>query len=121
MARYKVSEMQLTQEQVESIAESYSITPWSKTGKNRYYLNMGALQDLIGLTVDYYNTGNVRDCYYTGADGEVEDVANRRAWSNSSYGGGNKAFIEDGKVFCDWSPYDENIAELIALRISERF
>lgn len=119
--RYAVSETKLTQKQVEGVAEMYKISPWNKTGEDRYYLNLKQLNEIIGLTVEFHNSGTVSDCYYTGADGQKEDVANRRAWSTAGYGFSNKAFIEGDTVYCDWTPYGANIAELIAFRINENF
>ncbi|MDO4595947.1 MAG: hypothetical protein Q4B30_03110 [Coriobacteriaceae bacterium] len=39
----------LSDEQVEQIADKYGITPWTKKGAPRYYLNLDELEDIIGL------------------------------------------------------------------------
>lgn len=107
----------LTAEQVEAIAAKYGIEPWTKKGDDRYYLNLDALADIIGLKQEFYRSGNVSDCSYVGLDGEEVTVANSRA-----YGKGYsscKTYISGGIVHTNWESGYDDIAELIALRIVE--
>lgn len=116
--RYDTSTTTVTTDQLDQLIAKYQLKPWGKD--SRYYLNMDALADLIGLDVTYYKTGSVKGCQYVDADGDKVNVAHSRAYAKGGYGfPGNKTFIKAGKVYCDWKPYGEDIAELVALAVSK--
>lgn len=108
----------LTDEQVSQIAEKFGIAAWTKMGAPRYYLNLDALAEIIGLDQSFYNSGHCSGCSYVDIQGDEVSVAHSRAYGDGGYMG-NKTYICDGRVHCTWEPYDENIAELIAVRIAE--
>ena len=108
----------LSDEQVEQIADKYGITPWTKKGAPRYYLNLEELADIIGLEQSFYKSGYCSGCEYVGLDGERVSVAHARAYGDGGYMG-SKTYICGGKVYCTWEPYGEDIAELIAARLLE--
>ena len=89
----------------------------ARSGVTRFYLYPDAeiaLEDLIGLDVESYKSGNVRRCSYIDADGEIVRVANSRAYTRWT-----KTFIENGRVYTEWAPYGADIAELIARNIAK--
>lgn len=108
----------LTNEQVSQITEKFGIAAWTKMDTPRYYLNLDALAEIIGLDQSFYRSGHCSGCSYTDLRGDEVTVANSRAYGDGGYMG-NKTYICDGRVCCTWEPYDENIAELIAIRIAE--
>lgn len=110
------SETALSAETVAKVAERYRISPWTKRGDARYYLNANALLDIIGLRQDFHGSGNVSYCCYTDADGNDVEVANRKA-----YGKFCKTYICGGHVYSDWQPYGADIAELAARNIAKSF
>ena len=66
------------------------------------------------LDVNFYYSGNVRRCSYIDAEGEIVRVANSRAYNRWT-----QTFIENGRVYTEWAPYGEDIAELIARNIAK--
>lgn len=116
MDRYTESTTTLTEAAVQQLGAAHKANTWTnpRTGKVRYYLDVDALRDIIGLDAEYYKTGNVRHCSYIDAEGDEVSVANSRA-----YGKYTKTFIENGKVYTEWAPYGADIAELIASNIAK--
>lgn len=64
--------------------------------------------------MNFYYSGNVRRCSYIDAEGEIVRVANSRAYNRWT-----QTFIENGRVYTEWAPYGEDIAELIARNIAK--
>lgn len=116
MDRYTESTTTLTEADVQQLVAEHKANTWMnpRTGKVRYYLDVDALRDIIGLDVEYYKTGNVRRCSYIDAEGDEVSVANSRAYTCYT-----KTFIEDGKVYTEWAPSGADIAELIASNIAK--
>ena len=116
MDRYHESTTTVTKEAAQRLVDEHKARVWRnpRSGVTRYYLNGDALEDLIGLDVEFYKSGNVRCCSYIDADGEVVRVANSRAYNRWT-----KTFIENGRVYTEWAPYGANIAELIARNITK--
>ncbi len=116
MSQYAKSTTTVTDESIAVLVSCGIAKPWTnpRTGKTRYYIDEEGLGRLIGLSVERYGTGCVSGCSYADAEGEEVTVAHSRAW-----GAYDKCYIEDGTVWCTWQPYGENIAELVAFRISE--
>ena len=116
MDRYHESTTTVTKEAAQRLVDEHKARVWRnpRSGVTRYYLNGDALEDLIGLDVEFYKSGNVRCCSYIDADGEVVRVANSRAYNRWT-----KTFIENGRVYTEWAPYGEDIAELIARNIAK--
>ena len=108
----------LTAEQIEAIAEKYGIKAWSKAGDDRYYLNLDALAEIIGLKQEFHKSGSVSDCRYTDIDGDEVMVSNSRAYGKG-YGSCKTYIGGDGVVRTTWESRYDDIAELIALRIVE--
>ena len=117
--RYDTSTTTVTTDQLDQLIAKYQLKPWGRD--SRYYLDMDTLADLIGLNVTYYKSGNVSGCHYLDEDEEQVTIAHSRAYAKGGYGfPGNKTFVKAGKVYCDWKPYGENIAELVAVEISRK-
>ena len=116
MDRYHESTTIVSEDAVQRLVGEYKARVWRnpRSGVTRFYLNVDALENLIGLDVEFYKSGNVRCCSYIDADGEEVRVANSRAYTRWT-----KTFIENGKVYTEWAPYGEDIAELIALNIAK--
>lgn len=116
MDRYHESATMVSEDAAQRIVDEHKARVWRnpRSGVTRFYLYMDALEDLIGLDVEFYKSGNVRRCSYIDADGEIVRVANSRAYNRWT-----KTFIENGRVYTEWAPYGEDIAELIALNIAK--
>ena len=116
MDRYHESATVVSEDGAQRLVDEHKARVWRnpRSGITRFYLSVDALEDLIGLDVEFYKSGNVRRCSYTDADGEVVRVANSRAYTRWT-----KTFIENGRVYTEWAPYGEDIAELIALNIAK--
>lgn len=117
--RYNKSNTKIHENTVSRIAAKYNIRPWCKRGDVRFYLNTDALADIIGLDQDFYKSGSCCKCHYIDIDGEDVQVAHSRCYGEGRYS--CKTYISGGVVFCDWAPYDANIAELVAQRVNEIF
>lgn len=48
---------------------------WEKYGKKRIYINVEQMSAVFGLTVNFYNTGNISSAYLQG-----EKISNRQAY-----------------------------------------
>lgn len=114
---YQTSKTKLTERQVTELASRYGITPWTKAGGERYYLGLAALKDLIGLDQGFYKSGNVSSCSYVDEAGDEVCVANCHAYGKGW--GAAKTFVQDGIVHTSWTPYDADIADLVAKRAEE--
>lgn len=116
MDRYHESATVVSEDAAQRLVDEHKARVWRnpRSGITRFYLSVDALEDLIGLDVEFYKSGNVRRCSYIDADGEVVCVANSRAYTSWT-----KTFIENGRVYTEWEPYGEDIAELIALNIAK--
>lgn len=116
MDRYHESTTTVPEGAVRQLVSEYKARAWRnpRSGVTRFYLNVDALKDIIGLDVEFYKSGNVRRCSYIDADGGAVNVANSRAYTRWT-----KTFIEDGRVYTEWAPYGADIAELIALNIAK--
>ena len=116
MDRYHESATVVSEDAAQRLVDEHKARVWRnpRSGITRFYLSVDALEDLIGLDVEFYKSGNVRRCSYIDADGEVVRVANSRAYTRWT-----KTFIENGRVYTEWAPYGEDIAELIALNIAK--
>lgn len=116
MDRYHESATVVSEDAAQRLVDEHKARVWRnpRSGITRFYLSVDALEDLIGLDVEFYKSGNVRRCSYIDADGEVVCVANSRAYTRWT-----KTFIENGRVYTEWAPYGEDIAELIALNIAK--
>ena len=116
MDRYHESATVVSEDAAQRLVDEHKARVWRnpRSGITRFYLSVDALEDLIGLDVEFYKSGNVRRCSYIDADGEVVCVANSRAYTSWT-----KTFIENGRVYTEWAPYGEDIAELIALNIAK--
>lgn len=116
MDRYHESTTIVSEDATQRLVGEYKARVWRnpRSGVTRFYLNVDALANLIGLDVEFYKSGNVRCCSYIDADGEEVRVANSRAYTRWT-----KTFIENGKVYTEWAPYGEDIAELIARAIAK--
>ena len=116
MDRYHESATVVSEDAAQRLVDEHKARVWRnpRSGITRFYLSVDALEDLIGLDVEFYKSGNVRRCSYIDADGEVVRVANSRAYTSWT-----KTFIENGRVYTEWAPYGEDIAELIALNIAK--
>lgn len=116
MDRYHESTTIVSEDATQRLVDEHKARVWRnpRTGITRFYLSVDALEDLIGLDVEFYKSGNVRRCSYIDADGEVVRVANSRAYTRWT-----KTFIENGRIYTEWAPYGEDIAELIALNIAK--
>lgn len=112
-----VSKTTILPELVAAIARRYDIKPWEKKGDARYYLDLDALADIIGLEQAFYNTGNCSGCSYIDSGGDTVTVAHSRAYGKGYLA--HKTYICNGRVYSDWEPYGADIAELIAARIME--
>ena len=117
--RYTTSKISLTDEQVAAVACKYEIEPWTKAGDERFYLNLDALGDLIGLDQSFYKNGSCSGCSYVDDEGDEVTVAHSRCYGRGQFG--CRTFISGGTIYSDWMPYGANIAELVAMRIAERF
>ena len=116
---YTKSETALSEETVAKMVEHYGIAPWTKrNGEPRYYLNDEELSDLIGLRQNWYKSGNCSGCYYTDERGNEVSVAHSKCYGDGFI---HKTYIAGGRVYSTWQPYGANIAELVAMRISEKF
>lgn len=110
-----VSDKTVSAEKTAALVADGIAKPWvnPRNGKTRYYINRYGLSELIGLVVECYKTGNVSGCSYIDFNGEKLNVAHSRAFSAEW----SKVFIEDGKVFSTWNPYeDSDIPDLVAMR-----
>ena len=116
MDRYHESTTIVSEDATQRLVDEHKARVWRnpRSGITRFYLSVDALEDLIGIDVEFYKSGNVRRCSYIDADGEVVCVANSRAYTSWT-----KTFIENGRVYTEWAPYGEDIAELIALNIAK--
>lgn len=116
MDRYHESATVVSEDAAQRLVDEHKARVWRnpRSGITRFYLSVDALEDLIGLDVEFYKSGNVRRCSYIDADGEVVRVANSHAYTRWT-----KTFIENGRVYTEWAPYGEDIAELIALNIAK--
>ena len=116
MDRYHESATVVSEDAAQRLVDEHKARVWRnpRSGITRFYLSVDAFEDLIGLDVEFYKSGNVRRCSYIDADGEVVCVANSRAYTSWT-----KTFIENGRVYTEWAPYGEDIAELIALNIAK--
>ena len=116
MDRCHESATVVSEDAAQRLVDEHKARVWRnpRSGITRFYLNVDALEDLIGLDVEFYNSGNVRRCSYIDADGEEVRVANSRAYTRWT-----KTFIENGRVYTEWAPYGEDIAELIARNIAK--
>lgn len=84
-----------------------------RTGAVRHYINADGLHAIIGFEQTYYNTGNISGVHYIDEDGDTVTVAHSRGYHRD-----DKTFIEDGTVYCSWTPYGANIAELVARNLA---
>ncbi|OUN19413.1 hypothetical protein [Pseudoflavonifractor sp. An85] len=116
MDRYHESATVVSEDAAQRLVDEHKARVWRnpRSGITRFYLSVDALEDLIGLDVEFYKSGNVRRCSYIDADGEVVRVANSRAYTRWT-----KTFIENGSIYTEWALYGEDIAELIALNIAK--
>lgn len=116
MDRYHESATVVSEDAAQRLVDEHKARVWRnpRSGITRFYLYVDALEDLIGLDVEFYKSGNVRRCSYINADGEIVRVANSRACNRWT-----KTFIENGRVYTEWAPYGEDIAELIAHNIAK--
>ena len=110
MDRYHESATVVSEDAAQRLVDEHKARVWRnpRSGVTRFYLYVDALEDLIGLDVESYKSGNVRRCSYIDADGEIVRVAR---WT--------KTFIENGRVYTEWAPYGADIAELIARNIAK--
>lgn len=93
------------------------LKPWtSRAGETRYYVNNW--KDLAGISVEYYNSGNVRSVVVTDLKGEEQDM------SNSKYGrtvaSGKVYFDETGKVHVDYMRDDET-EQIVKNEVTKHF
>lgn len=116
MDRYHESATVVSEDAAQRLVDEHKARVWRnpRSGVTRFYLYVDALEDLIGLDVESYKSGNVRRCSYIDADGEIVRVANSRAYTRWT-----KTFIENGRVYTEWAPYGADIAELIARNIAK--
>lgn len=116
MDRYHESATVVSEDAAQRLVDEHKARVWRnpRSGITRFYLSVDALEDLIGLDVEFYKSGNVRRCSYIDAECEIVRVANSRAYTSWT-----KTFIENGRVYTEWAPYGEDIAELIALNIAK--
>lgn len=116
MDRYHESTTIVSEDATQRLVDEHKARVWRnpRNGVTRYYLGLDALKDIIGLDVNFYYSGNVRRCSYIDAEGEIVRVANSRAYNRWT-----QTFIENGRVYTEWAPYGEDIAELIALNIAK--
>ena len=84
-----------------------------RTGAVRHYIDADGLHVVIGFEQTYYHTGNISGVRYIDGDGDMVTVAHSRGYLRD-----DKTFIEDGTVYCSWTPYGANIAELIARNLA---
>lgn len=117
MSEYTVSTTKVVESAVRSLAERGIVKEWTnpRTGKVRYYINLDGMAQIINLDATYYNSGSCSGCSYTALDGDRVSVAHSRGWSCYH----SKVYIESGTVYCNWNPYGEDIAELVAVRANE--
>lgn len=115
--RYQDSITKVSEDDAKRLVELGVANAWRnpRTGATRYYIGEDGLGRVIGLKVSYYKSGHVSGCSYVDANGEKVSVAHSRAFSDAW----SKLFIEGGVVRSTWSPYGENVAELVATRINE--
>ena len=116
MDRYHESTTIVSEDATQRLVDEHKARVWRnpRSGVTRYYLGLDALKDIIGLDVNFYYSGNVRRCAYIDAEGEIVRVANSRAYNRWT-----QTFIENGRVYTEWAPYGEDIAELIARNITK--
>ena len=116
MDRYHESATIVSEDATQRLVDEHKARVWRnpRNGVTRYYLGLDALKDIIGLDVNFYYSGNVRRCSYIDAEGEIVRVANSRAYNRWT-----QTFIENGRVYTEWAPYGEDIAELIAHNIAK--
>ena len=112
-----VSKTVVPPEAVAALARRFDIHPWEKKGAPRYYLNLDALGDIIGLKQSFYKTGYCSGCSYINMEGYEVTVAHARAYGKGQFS--HKTYICENRVHCDWEPYGADIAELIAVRIAQ--
>ena len=86
-----------------------------RTGGVRHYINADGLHAIIGFEQTYYHTGNISGVRYIDGDGDTVTVAHSRGYRRD-----DKTFIEDGTVYCSWTPYGADIAELVARKLAEK-
>ena len=116
MPTYNTSTTKVSEEAIKKIVTNGDAKGWRnpRTGATRYYINEEGLADIIGLEQDYYKSGSIRGCSYTGEDGDRVTVAHSRGYRYD-----DKTYIEDGTVHSTWTPYGADIAELIARNLSK--
>ena len=85
--------------------------PWA--GTVRHYIDTDGLHAIIGFEQAYYNTGDISGVRYIDVDGDTITVAHSRGYHRD-----DKTFIENGTVYCSWTPYGANIAELVARKLA---
>ena len=86
-----------------------------RTGTVRYYIDTDGLHAIIGFEQTTYNTGNISGVQDIDEDGDRVSVAHSRGYHRE-----DKTFIEDGTVYCSWTPYGADIAELVARKLAEK-
>ena len=103
MDRYHESTTIVSEDATQRLVDEHKARVWRnpRNGVTRYYAN-------------FYYSGNVRRCSYIDAEGEIVRVANSRAYNRWT-----QTFIENGRVYTEWAPYGEDIAELIARNIAK--
>ena len=81
MDRYHESATVVSEDAAQRLVDEHKARVWRnpRSGITRFYLSVDALEDLIGLDVEFYKSGNVRRCSYIDADGEEMRIPVERA------------------------------------------
>ncbi|MGO5518201.1 hypothetical protein ACTQV2_01090 [Bifidobacterium thermophilum] len=117
MPTYTTSDTMVSKTAVARLVADGLAKEWRnpRTGGVRHYIDADGLGAIIGFEQTYYHTGNISGVSYIDGDGDRVSVAHSRGYHRD-----DKTFIEDGTVYCSWTPYGANIAELVARKLAEK-
>ncbi|MFA7167354.1 MAG: hypothetical protein WC096_00480 [Sphaerochaetaceae bacterium] len=88
----------------------------SYSSEVRYYVN--DWKNLAGVSVDYYNTGNVRSVFFTDLNGEEQDMSNSYYYRKVASG---KVYFDDtGMVHVDYVK-DDVVRAVAEKKVLEHF
>lgn len=93
--------MALTDNQIAAL-EKKGFSRWQKGSMDRLYIN----STRIGLTLEYYKTGNIRHAELNG-----EHISNSRAYSIKA--AKNYIDVADGSIHTNYSEIRENIQAIL--------
>ncbi len=115
MPTYTTSDTMVSKTAVARLVADGLAKEWRnpRTRGVRHYIDADGLGAVIGFEQTYYSTGNISGVHYVDADGDTVTVAHSRGYHRD-----DKTFIEDGTVYCSWTPYGADIVELVARKLA---